>query len=254
MTHKFQKFILRSKFKNLPVKIFVKESDKRSKVGLIINPGAFEEAWGDNNRYKYILLWLQKNLNSKPTIIAYQTSRLADVGKSKSETIENYWIRIFKGKTFQHELSDVRKVYEFLLAEKKFHLDTIYVVGFSLGGTFGLILSSTFKQIKKICLLGSAISTKRPNLPVLIGYPAKNWILNRASKFKNYIKLYQGYNEKIVPFDDQIEIISALKNPRYASLVRINKADHMFSGKNKYGLIYYYWMLNDVKNFFGVSI
>ena len=249
MKNNFQQFEIKSTFKKLPIRVYVKKADLKSKTALILNPGAFETAWGDNNRYKKILLWLQENLSVRPTVIAYQTSRISQDPPSNEESKEEYWRRIFKGKIFDDELEDVNRVYKYIL-NNNLNISNIYILGFSLGGTLGIILSSKFRQIKKICIVGSGISTKRSYLPVLRGYMKKRVIIEKINKFKNYLKIYQGSDERIVPVNDAVEIFEQAKNCSFVSFTRLKKADHMFYGNNFFGLIYHKNLLKNIKHFF----
>ncbi len=249
----FTKYQLTSTYRNLPIEVFISPGNKQTNTTLVLHPGAFEPAWGDGHRYKKILLWLQENLSFSPHIVTYQTSRLGKappklpMDGSYWKKMETYWQEIFNGKTFDQELDDVRNIFNFLLSRdaKKIHS-----LGFSLGGTLAMILSSEFPQVTKVCALGSAISTKRDYLPVLAGYPDKPWILKRISRFPHYINLYQGFEDTVVPFHDVEEIFCAVQKAKRVSVHRISKADHMFSGKNKYGLSSANTLLPEIKAFF----
>ncbi len=242
----FVKHLLKSSYRNLPIVVYISTGSKYTKTTLVLHPGAFEPAWGDNNRYKQILLWLQSKLSFKPHIVAYQTSRLQKL-PPKLPKDKKYWKEIFSGKTFNQELDDVRKVFNFLLSR---NVKELHSLGFSLGGTLAMILTSEFPQLKKVCVLGSAISTKRDYLPVLSGYPSKLWILERMSSFPHYLNIFQGFEDTIVPFHDTEEVFRTVQKAKWVRLSRIAKADHMFSGKNKYGLASAKILLPEIKAFF----
>lgn len=253
----FIKYQLVSTYRNLPIQVFIAPGSKQSNTVLVLHPGAFEPAWGDSNRYKQILLWLQQKLSSKPHIVTYQTSRLQKpsprlpMNKNYWKEMEKYWKEIFSGKTFDQELDDVRKIFNFLLTRK---LKEIHSLGFSLGGTLAMILTSEFPQLTKVCVLGSAISTKRDYLPVLSGYPSKSWILKRIGRFPHYLNLFQGFEDTIVPFHDIEDVFCAVQKAKRVSVNRIAKADHMFSGKNKYGLDSANTLLPEIKAFFDLNV
>ncbi|MEK7141411.1 MAG: dienelactone hydrolase family protein [Patescibacteria group bacterium] len=253
----FTKYQLTSAYRNLPINVFISPGNKDTTTALVLHPGAFEPAWGDSHRYKQILLWLQRKLSFKPHIVTYQTSRIQKppprlpIDKNYWKEMEKYWQEIFNGKTFDQELDDVRKIFNFLLSRK---IKEIHSLGFSFGGTLAMILTSEFPQVTKVCTLGSAISTKRDYLPVLTGYPDKPWLLKRISRFPHYINLYQGFEDTVVPFHDVEEIFCAVQKAKRVSVHRISKADHMFSGKNKYGLSSANTLLPEIKAFFELNI
>lgn len=255
MKDEFLIFSIASSFQKLSLKVYVKPGQKKSNVALILNPGAFESIWGDNNRYKKILLWFQKNLSYHPTIVSYETARYGPVSNANSfELREESWKKVFKRKTFNDELSDVKKVYRLILNIKKLSIRKIYTIGFSLGGTQALLLSSLFPQIKKICILGSAISTKRHYLPILKDYPKKKDILAKIKNYNNYLHIYQGFDEKIVPFKDAELIFSIMTRPTYINLTRIAGANHMFSAHNNFGLASYKSLLPQIKEFLELTL
>lgn len=249
----FTKYQLTSSYRNLPIKVFISPGSKHTTTALVLHPGAFEPAWGDDHRYKQILLWFQQKLSFTPHIVTYETSRIQKPppkfpnDKNYWKKMEKYWQKIFNGKTFEQELDDVRKIFNFLLSRKT---KEIHSLGFSLGGTLAMILTSEFPLLTKVCVLGSAISTKRDYLPVLTGYPSKPWILKRIGRFTHSLCLYQGFDDTIVPFHDAEEIFHAIQKAKRVSLHRIAKADHMFSGKNTYGLASANTLLPEVKAFF----
>lgn len=105
----------------------------------------------------------------------------------------------------------------------------------------------------KLCLMGSAISTKRPYLPVLTGYPTKQWILKRIANFPHAIKIMQGMWDTVVPRKDAETVFLLLQAASYASFERLAGADHMFSGKNHYGFFAYKTLLPHIKQFFELS-
>lgn len=257
-TRDFTCYTIQSSYHKLPIKVFVKEGSRQTKTAFVLHPGAFESAWGDEERYKCILLWLYDNLSYKPHIITYQTARLEKpvpkIPKDKNywAAMEKYWKRIFPNKTFNQELNDIKNVYNFI--EASYAVEEIHALGFSLGGTFSLLLSSEFTSLRKICVLGSAISTKRNYLPVLTGYPAKDYILGRIKTYRHYLKIFQGFRETVVPFQDAEQVFAAIKKAKMVTLSRIHGADHMFSGKNKYGLASYKMLLPEIKHFFELSL
>lgn len=234
-------------YQHLPIKVFYRRGKLKTDTTLILNPGAFEKAFGDDERYKHILLWLQNNLTCKPNIVWYETARLVDP-KINLQNKGEYWKNIFFGKKFYHELDDVRRVYKSIKTKK------IYILGFSLGGTLGMILSSEFSAIKKICVIGSAISTKRKHFPVLTGYPPKRQIIKILQEYKYDFNILQGSEEEVVPIHDASLIIQSLKQANRTIYTRIKGANHMFSGKNMYGLIRGKKLLTYIKNFFEEDI
>lgn len=239
--------MLTSSYQNLPIKVFYRKGKKKAGTTLVLNPGAFEKAFGDDERYKHILLWLQNNLKCKPNIVWYETARKNDpaiIPPNKGE----YWSEIFKGKRFEHELDDVRKIYKFIKTKQ------IYTLGFSLGGTLGLILAPEFPSVQKLCAIGSAISTKRKHFPILIGYPSKKSIIKKLGEYKYDFNILQGTEEEVVPISDASLIIQSLKQANRAIYTRIKGANHMFSGKNMYGLIRGKKLLTYIKNFFEEDI
>jgi len=251
----FLKIHLTSTYQKLPIMMYTRRALQGSRIALVLHPGAFESVWGDNKRYKKILLWLQKNLSSHPHIITYQTSRfpiplpkIPAADPSYWQQKEQYWKQAFAGKTFQQELLDVRQVYHYIVNHLKIH--EIHTLGFSLGGTLAMLLTSEFPQIRKLCVIGSAISTKRDYLPVLSGYPKKQWIVNRIHAFPNYFKIMQGTEDRVVPQSDAQEIIQSMTHASVITFDRFLHADHMFSGKNKYGLFSYQTTLSHIKHFF----
>lgn len=254
----FSEISIKSVYKKLPIKIHFKKGSRSSNTVLILHPGAFESAWGDNERYKKILLWLQKHLSTHPTVITYETSRKqVPVPKLSAhdplfwQKKESYWLQAFDGKIFNQEVDDVRKVYHYV--RKNFQPKHIYVLGFSVGGTIAMILSSEIPEIEKLCVVGSAISTKRPHLPVLKGYPTKEWILKRIASYSGVIKIMQGKRDTVVPIKDAEEVFRALLSPNHASLERFLEADHMFFGKNQYSLFNAQQLLLLFNNFFDTT-
>lgn len=244
-----------SSYRKLPVTVYVKKASQTSRVALVLHPGAFENVWGDDDRYKKILLWLQQHLSYHPHIIAFQTSRLPIPLPNISLTNptywqqkENYWKQAFTKKMFQQELQDVRLVYQYIVDRLK--INEIHTLGFSFGGTLAMILTSEFSQIRKLCVIGSAISTKRKYLPILSGYPTKQWIINRIKKFPYYFKIIQGTEDHVVPTRDAQEIVQSMKSTMQTSFDRFAGADHMFSGKNQYRLFSYQSFLPHLKHFF----
>ena len=251
----FSEISIQSGYKELPITLYTREGSQTSNIVLVLHPGAFESAWGDNKRYKKILLWIQKHLSPHPTVITYETSRRqVPIPKVSAhdplywQKKESYWQHAFAGKIFDQELDDVRKVY--LYIQKKLHPKHIYVLGFSVGGTIAMILSSEIPAINKLCVVGSAISTKRPHLPVLTGYPTKEWILKRVASFSHDIKIMQGRRDTVVPLSDAEEVFHSLRSPANASFERFAGADHMFSGKNSFYLFNAQRLLQSFRNFF----
>ena len=254
----FSETSIPSSYHGLPITLHIRKGSQTSNTVLVLHPGAFESAWGDNERYKKILLWLQKHLSSRPTVITYETSRKpvppSNISLSDPhfwQKKEAYWQTLFTGKTFDQEIDDVRKVYQYI--RKNLHPKQIYVLGFSVGGTIAMILSSEVPAINKLCVVGSAISTKRPHLPVLTGYPTKEWILKRIASYPYDIKIMQGRRDTVVPLGDAEEVFHALRSPAYASFERLAGADHMFSGKNEYYLFNAQQLLWLFKNFFDTT-
>lgn len=253
----FSETSIPSSYQGLPITLHIRKGSQTSNTVLVLHPGAFESAWGDNERYKKILLWLQTHLSTRPTVITYETSRkpippnitLSDPLFWQKK--ESYWQQAFAGKTFDQELDDVRKVYHYI--RKNLHPKQIYVLGFSVGGTIAMILSSEVPAINKLCVVGSAISTKRPHLPVLTGYPAKEWILERIASYSHDIKIMQGRRDTVVPLGDVDEVFHSLRSPAYASLERFTGADHMFSEKNEFYLFNAQQLLQLFKNFFDTT-
>lgn len=255
----FSEVSIPSKYQGLPIKIRSSKTHGASKTILVLHPGAFEFLGGDNDRYTKILLWLHAHLSARPTVITYETSRksmptptLALPDPLYWQKKETYWRKVFAGKIFDQELDDVRKVYEYI--QRNLHPEHIYVLGFSVGGTIALILSQEIPLITKLCLMGSAISTRRPYLPVLTGYPTKKWILKRITNYPNAIKIVQGMRDTIVPFKDAEEVFRSLRSASYASFDRLADADHMFSGTNAYNLFDYLKILTLLQNFYNGSI
>jgi len=247
---------LTSTYQKLPVCVYIKQGNLGSRTALILHGGAFEKAFGDTDRYKHILLWLQKNMKERPHIVWYQTARKPDPKIIPALRL-NYWQEIFQGKVFGQELDDVEKVYKFILTKRTLFpkkINKIYSLGFSLGGTLAIILSSKFPQVVKLCAIGSAISTKRKNLPVLRGYPSKKWILSKFENFSGYFKVLQGYAEEIVPINDALLAYSSLKNPKFATYSRIQGVNHMFSGKNIFGLVHAKKILKELIDFYEFEI
>lgn len=254
----FSEIRIPSSYRGLPITIRVRKTRHTSETILVLHPGAFESAGGDNDRYTKILLWLQAHLSTRPTVITYETSRkpIPPPNITLSDPLfwqkkESYWQQAFAGKTFDQELDDVRKVYHYI--RKNLHPKQIYVLGFSVGGTIAMILSSEVPAINKLCVVGSAISTKRPYLPVLTGYPTKKWILKRITPYSHSIKIIQGMQDTVVPLGDAEEVFHALRSPAYASFERLTGADHMFSRKNHYGFFAYKILLPHIKQFFELS-
>lgn len=254
----FSETSIPSSYQGLPITLHIRKGSQTSNVVLILHPGAFESAWGDNERYKKILLWLQGHLSSRPTILTYETSRqqvpilkLSTHDPLYWQKKESYWQQAFAGKTFDHELDDVRKVYQYI--RKKLHPQQIYVLGFSVGGTIAMILSPEVPAINKLCVVGSAISTKRPHLPVLTGYPTKEWILKRIASYPHDIKIMQGRRDTVVPLGDAEVIFHALRSPAYASFERFAGADHMFSGNNEFCLFNARRILQILRTFFNTT-
>lgn len=163
--------------------------------------------------------------------------------------MEEYWNQAYKDKRFSNEIDDVRRVYTSVLADTKLNVKIIFVVGFSLGGTLALLLASEFPQIQKICTIGSAISTKRGNLPVLSGYPEKKDILSTLTSFRGSLHMFQGYDEQVVPFHDPIEVFEQIQNTHYLSLTRVAGANHMFSGKDSQGFWEQKFLFQEILHF-----
>jgi esterase/lipase len=255
MAEPFTRITLASTYRNLPIELFISPGSSRSHTLLVLNPGAFETAWGDVNRYRTILLWLQRNIAPSPYIMGYQTARQPIVPPPYDPTssdywqrMEAYWIQAFAGKTFIHELTDVSRAYTYALTHNR--IDTIYTLGFSLGGTLGLLLTQRFRQIRKLCLVGSAASTKRPHLPVLTKYPAKSKIFKVTASYRRNLLVLQGTADTVVPQKDAVDILSSAVSAHTAKLVRYRGADHMFSGNNRYGLFEKERLLNEFIHFF----
>lgn len=254
----FSEIRIPSSYRGLPITIRVRKTRHTSKTILVLHPGAFESAGGDNDRYTKILLWLQAHLSTHPTVITYETSRkpVPPPNITFSDPLfwqkkESYWQQAFAGKTFDHELDDVRKVYQYI--QNNLHPEHIYVLGFSVGGTIAMILSSEVPVMNKLCVVGSAISTKRPYLPVLTGYPEKKWILKRIAPYTHSIKIIQGMQDAVVPLEDAEEVFHVLQSPAYASFERFSGADHMFPGKNELSLFNAQQLLQLFKNFFDTT-
>lgn len=247
MKNKIETYNLTSSYQNLPIKVFYRKVKKKASTTLVLNPGAFEKAFGDYERYKYILLWLQDNLKCKPDIVWYETARQKDpliIPQNKGE----YWNTIFSKKKFKHELDDVRKVYKSIKTKQ------IFTLGFSLGGTLGMILTSEFPSIHKLCAIGSAISTRRKHFPVLTGYPSKKSIIKKLGEYKYDFNIMQGTEEEVVPVGDASLIFQSLKKANQATYTLIKGANHMFSGKNIFGLIHEERLLLYIKNFLETDI
>lgn len=254
-TNLFSEIRIPSTYHGLPVTMYIRKGSSASDTVLVLHPGAFESAWGDNGRYKKILLWLQNHLSTQPTILTYETSRqkamlskLTPDDPRYWQKKETYWRKAFAGKIFNQELDDVRRVYVYI--QQHLHAKHVWALGLSVGGTIAMILSSEVPAMNKLCVVGSAISTKRPYLPVLTGYPAKAWILKRIASYTQDIKILQGRRDTVVPLGDAEEVFHALQNPHHASFERFAEADHMFSGNNRYGLFKYDTILLQMKDFF----
>jgi dienelactone hydrolase len=254
----FSEISVPSGYQGLPIKIRISKTTELSKTVLVLHPGAFEFLGGDKNRYTKILLWLRLHLSSHPTVITYETSRQSISPPLISTTDplywkkkELYWKKLFDGKTFSMELDDVRNVYKYI--RNTLRPESIYVLGFSVGGTIAMILSSEISTINKLCVVGSAISTKRPHLPVLTGYPTKEWILKRVASYSHDIKIMQGRRDTVVSLDDAEEVFHALRSPAHASFERFARADHMFSGNNHYYLFHAQRLLQQFRIFFDTT-
>jgi pimeloyl-ACP methyl ester carboxylesterase len=246
---------LESRYHQLPITIAEISAPTRSATALVLHPGAFEFLWGDNERYKNILAWFREHVGTTPHCFSYQTSRQA-VPVIPGEDRVSYWKRLFPQKTFADEIDDVRTVYARILSRTmgEGSIDRVFSVGFSVGGTISLLLTAEFPQLQKVCTVGSAISTKRPSLPVLTGYPDKREILEKIKPFRGSLLMLQGFAEEVVPFEDTEEVIHNLCDARYLSLVRLKGANHMFSANNRFGLMYEKKLLTMIQHFMELEI
>jgi len=143
--------------------------------------------------------------------------------------------KAFSGKTFKHELQDVRDVIDLILDQsqdlfgiKKEKL-VLSVVGNSLGGTLASCLDDYFKYIDKIILAGSGTRTVFPS------ELTEKKILNKASKFKGKVMLLQGSKDDVVPLEAGDTLLAGFRNAKTVKHT-IKGANHNFSkidGKNK---------------------
>lgn len=242
------------------IKIWSKKGSDTTKTALILHHGAFEKGSGDNNRYHRLLSHLQTLLKEKPHIISYQTSRLdipepkwAEFGTSQYwQQKESYWEKAFAGKTFDDELKDIQSVYHYLLNNdhNQFSIDTIWSIGFSLGGTLALLLAGQTPQVQKICIFGSALSTKRATLPVLQAYWPKEKIIASIKSFNGSLKIFQGMEDTIVPQTDILALFEQMAEVEEISLTRLAGVNHMFSANNDFDLAKADLIIPELKEFF----
>lgn len=162
-------------------------------------------------------------------VFTYETSRLIDFSQKKNLDY-NYYQRAFLGKTFNDELSDVKKLFKYLvnnLLEKT--QQQLVVVAFSLGGTLTSFLLKQYKnKIKQIFLFGSGITTKGFTKPITSTYPDAKIILNNFQNYPGEIYLIQGSQDVVVPLKPARKMITESGQASVRNLTIFKNIDHSF--------------------------
>lgn len=196
-------------------------------------------SYGSSFKDKYTFIAKKIVKSGLGNVFLYETSRNIYTFED-NEIVNDFekYRKTFEGKTFEDELSDVKTAVKYVvdtLAVKK--EAKIHLIGSSLGGTLSSYLIKPYKKyIKTIILLGSGITTKGKNQPILKTYPPKEKILENFRSFSGNLILFQGTNDTVVPSNEARRIITDSKNAKTRKLIVLKGVDHTFkfiNGKNK---------------------
>lgn len=227
-------------------KIFYKFIGKKfsSKIRFFFLHGVFSTTLKD----KYFNLAKEIERNKMGSIFLYETSRKIYSWESNLK-FEKYE-QTFKGKTFEDEKKDVKKVFDYFLKITSIKEKNIVLIGFSLGGTLASFLLPEYGQlIRSIFLFGSGISTKRKELPILSSYPLKEKVIDNFKNFNGSIYLVQGDEDNVVPKEEARKILKVKNNSLIKKMVILKNVDHRFylvsEGKK---LFIKEWIFQFIKN------
>ena len=187
--------------------------------------------YGSSFKKKYASIADKIIKNNLGNVLLYETSRKIYTFENEKlvSDFEEY-TKTFAGKTFKNELDDVRTIFDFFIKELvTVRNPNLHLIGSSLGGTLASYLIKDYKKhIKSIILLGSGISTKGKNKPILSDYDKSQEILANFANFSGNLTLVQGTKDTIVPVEEARKIIFKSKNAKTKKLIILNGVDHTF--------------------------
>jgi pimeloyl-ACP methyl ester carboxylesterase len=204
------------------------ESQTVTDIVVVFCHGVFSNSY---NNQKYQRLAEEIVSASLGNVLLFESSRTTQSWE-KGDSWEEYR-NSFTGKTFEDERLDLFKIVDFIDTQthgkKKFVL-----IGSSLGGTLASFLLPLYKEkILGVVLLGSGITTKSPEQPILSTYPAKKIVLENYRHFMGFVTLVQGTLDTVVPRKEAQRIVTQKSPSPRRDLIILQGVDHTFSTINR---------------------
>lgn len=229
-----EKIILIGNYHNNPLDIYAwKVQDKINTVTIFAHGlyGVFDTDENDDKVNRLVKRLTTKNISH---CVIYNSSR--DFSFSPNTDYKDRK-KAFLDKTFEQELSDLKKVVIWVIenSEKVFGVKSeklsINIHGTSLGGTLAILLEDLFTKIKKISLCGSGCGGIYSTKPILSTYFAEKDILDSAAKYKGRLLLLQGSEDTVIPKESGLKILKYAINATTKHIV-IYGTNHNFSKIN----------------------
>ena len=223
---KYIKYKLKGSFgqKEINVKIYYAQK-KTSHIAVF-----FHWAYSSTLKKKYFQFARQLCTKANTHVVLYETSRDYSYAKfeRKGITFQEYE-KTFTGKTFQHELHDVRRVVSFVHDHfKAIKKPRLHFIGMSMGAMLASCLIKDHQSLlHTIILIGSGyMITGAENRPILNSLP--NTILQNYRSFLGNITILHGENDKVLSKEQSIKIFLISTKSNNKKLIWIKGADHRF--------------------------
>lgn len=198
---------------------------------LIINiPGIFETKDGYKGKFRRLAQTLQTQLIGN--VVIFDSSKLPLLSTDSPEQI----IDQLKGKTFDQEIEDARRVIGYYVTNSRnlFGVEDKDLIltlnGNSLGGVIGLTLSGEFPQMQYLSTVGtgSRLNLKSAEWSALTQFPSPDQLKKFAENYRQKVMVQFGTEDEVFSSESIIELYRMFSNAQ-KSLCKFGYVDNSFN-------------------------